>query len=770
MKLGDWRVPALLVVLVLGALLAWSASHPPRALGEDAPETAFSAARAMIDDRAMAAKPHPIGSAEAGLVRSYLLQRMQFLGLQPRLITGEAVEVPKWFKGQVAVGGRVENLVGVLKGTDPSLPAVAVMAHSDSVPASPGAADDAAGVSSALEAIRALKAMGRHRRDVAVVITDGEEAGLLGARGFFASDDPLVKHIGEIVNLEARGGGGRVAMFQTGPHDGPHIALFARAVGNSNANSLTSEVYKYMPNDTDFTVSRDAGLPGYNFAFIGTEFDYHSPSSTPEALDKGALQHMGDQALGIVRALADASALPRPGADAAYSDILGHGVIAYPAVLGGWLLLILSVGIAVAATVRGQRLDGDRSLRPGPMLWGAVGTLLIFIIVTGLLWAAGQLAETGDVARHRRLLAQYPAFCTGFMLLTVGIVLFCVGPVQRGKAWTLLRGLRETRWSSWLGSFLVLALVCLAALVLAPPTAMLVEWPMLAAALIMGAIALSGGRFEAPTAVAAVSVIGLIAVAHMGHFADQTFEAVGSSIPEMLSLLVLAVVPVLYPLLTGWGRAGWRTQVLSLVVIALGAGFVGYAALHKADSARTPMPVQAFFLEDSVTGKSWRATTLDKPDPWTAGVLGKGRAQQKIEALNAKVWATPAPDTDQQRPKFVSSRDGDAVVIRVIPQAGGRELRMALKSSAPVKALTVDGQSAPLLKKANDLYYLRWSAAGDGVTLRFIPVAPGELNLYYAEIKDGWPAGLAPGPKPKTMAPMGLSDTTIVIDELKTKW
>ncbi|MFX9054231.1 M20/M25/M40 family metallo-hydrolase, partial [Acinetobacter baumannii] len=81
----------------------------------------------------------------------------------------------------------IENIIGVLQGTDPSLPAIALMAHSDSVPGSPGAADDAAGVSAVLEVVRALKAAGPHRRDVVVIITDGEEAGLLGARAFFAS-------------------------------------------------------------------------------------------------------------------------------------------------------------------------------------------------------------------------------------------------------------------------------------------------------------------------------------------------------------------------------------------------------------------------------------------------------------------------------------------------------------------------------------------------------------------------------------------------------
>ncbi len=39
-----------------------------------------------------------------------------------------------------------------------------------------------------------------------------------------------------------------------------------------------------MPNGSDFSVARELGYPGFNYAFIGGQFDYHSPSSTPATL------------------------------------------------------------------------------------------------------------------------------------------------------------------------------------------------------------------------------------------------------------------------------------------------------------------------------------------------------------------------------------------------------------------------------------------------------------------------------------------------------
>ena len=59
-----------------------------------------------------------------------------------------------------------------------------MVAHYDSVPSSPGAGDNAASVAAILEAIRALKAGSALRNDLIVLFTDGEELGLLGAKGF----------------------------------------------------------------------------------------------------------------------------------------------------------------------------------------------------------------------------------------------------------------------------------------------------------------------------------------------------------------------------------------------------------------------------------------------------------------------------------------------------------------------------------------------------------------------------------------------------------
>jgi len=61
------------------------------------------------------------------------------------------------------------------------------------------------------------------------------------------------------------------------------------------------EVYRRMPNDTDFTIFKEARLPGLNFAFIGDPQHYHAPSDDVAHLDSRCLQHVGSYALSLAR-------------------------------------------------------------------------------------------------------------------------------------------------------------------------------------------------------------------------------------------------------------------------------------------------------------------------------------------------------------------------------------------------------------------------------------------------------------------------------------
>ena len=424
------RLAALCLALALALGIAMVAGRPPSPRPAEALPEVFSAGRAMTDVAVIAREAHPISSAANARARDYILARMTALGLAPQVQSDFSLRRVTRVAQPVFLGGRVENIVGVLPGRDRTAPALAIMAHYDSVPGSPGAADDAAGVAAALEVARILKARGTPARDIVFLMTDGEEGGLLGAESFFARH-PLAGRIGFLVNLEARGGGGLVQMFQTGARNQGTVDLLAAAASQPSASSLSVLLYSAMPNDTDFTVSRAARIDGLNFAFIGRQFDYHAATSTPANLDRGSLQHMGDQVTAIALALSQANPLPPKGPDRVFSHVFGDLLIAYPAHLG-WALLLIAGGL-LALAVRNARRNG---LIDAPGVVRGVGAAVYLLLLSGaLLHLARKIAaEGGGFLEQRPLLARVSVWETALLLIGIGALVLAPRLTARGRS------------------------------------------------------------------------------------------------------------------------------------------------------------------------------------------------------------------------------------------------------------------------------------------------------------------------------------------------
>src|SRR6267142_80758 len=226
-----------LIALLLIAAAAWLAialQEPPRPGAGSVPPGDFSSARAMVDVEAIAERPHPIGSADQARVRDYIVARLRSLGVAPEL--QETVGV--FAKDRAA--GRVTNILGRLQGTA-NTRAVMLCGHYDSVAAGPGAGDDASAVASLLETLRALRSGPAPRNDVIILVTDGEEAGLLGAAAF-AAEHPWAKDVGVVLNFDARGNRGPVMMFETTPGNTRLIGLMQDSVRDPRSSSLTQAV------------------------------------------------------------------------------------------------------------------------------------------------------------------------------------------------------------------------------------------------------------------------------------------------------------------------------------------------------------------------------------------------------------------------------------------------------------------------------------------------------------------------------------------------
>ena len=120
-------------------------------------------------------------------------------------------------------------------------------------------------------------------------------------------------------------------LFQTSPGDAQLIDLYARAVPHYATSSLYAEIYKVLPNDTDLTPLLEAGITGYNFAFIGNVGQYHTPLDRRENIDPRSLQQHGENALVLVEELAPCRSRFLKSRNAIYLDILGRWLPRLPA-------------------------------------------------------------------------------------------------------------------------------------------------------------------------------------------------------------------------------------------------------------------------------------------------------------------------------------------------------------------------------------------------------------------------------------------------------
>lgn len=340
---------ALLGAIVLALALLWPVEAPREAAPLDAPAPEFSATRALHWLNACGPlEPRPGGTATHTAFRERLVESLRELGLE--------VEVHEALgrgpSGRIALVRNVvaRQFAGASEGS------VLLSAHYDTVGCSPGAADDGAGCASLLEIARALAAGPPLAREVVYLFSDAEEAGLIGAEAF-AANHRWAASVEVVVNLEARGHDGPSVVFQIG--GGPEsVTSLAQVDAPVRASSLAEFVYKLMPNDTDYSVFARRGVAGFNLAFLGGLWSYHTPRDDLGQLAPGSVQHQGEVALALTKELATRQ-FPVRAADAAdergvvFTDLVGTGLVYWPA----WLGVVFAAAATLFAHARSRPVD-----------------------------------------------------------------------------------------------------------------------------------------------------------------------------------------------------------------------------------------------------------------------------------------------------------------------------------------------------------------------------------------------------------------------------
>jgi hypothetical protein len=637
MRKESWWL-ALLFIALLGAMAATPLLEQapmrvatPGSSGEFDELRAKARLAAILGDQ----RPHPADTAADDEVRGRLIAQLQRLGLHP--MVRDQLACNELYKQRGVSCARVHNVIAVVGPT--TAKAVLLNAHYDSTPVGPGAADDGIGVATLLEVAANLKDRPL-RRPVTLLFNEGEELGLVGARAFLA--DPLSRDVDSLINLEARGVRGPVNMFETSRPNAAPIELFAKAVKNPVANSLSTDVYRLLPNYTDVNSFAERGWLTLNLAPIGNETRYHSSGDNVAALDAATLQHMGDQTLALTLALA--SGAPKASeSNRIFMDIAGRGLISLPLSLGVALLVSLLLAFAVIALRRGELLRGAATILGAVFLSTTLSWLILAVIGAvrhGMFWRAHPMWT------H---LAVYAAtmFAATVLVATVG------SGLDRTR-------LRTAFWLIFLGAGGVISLIAPGGIIffLFPPLFVL--------------IGMIGARWwnhtEQAGSIAAILFLYVTWGAMLGLLGELLNSGPMWVFAPLGALLVVPALIEAGPLIAG---AGLRSAALTSGVIAL--AFCGVSAAVPAYSADRQQRFVIQHVTDASTHKSWWSVLNDGAPPPYAGQWKRG----ELPFSDRPRWILAAPaDSAMSAPtvQLLSQvRAGDERTLTLRLAANGNE-------------------------------------------------------------------------------------------------
>jgi Peptidase family M28 len=653
--------------LLTATLLAY---RTPAALESDAPAAAFSAARAreVLKDLVGNDVPHPMGSAANAQVRDLIVRRLTALGYTATLQTGLVCN--DW-----GVCGLPTNIVATLGPVPAGKTAVLLSAHYDSVAAGPGASDDGAGVAAVLEIARILAARPAPRNPIVLLVTDGEEAGLLGAQ-LFTREHDLARHVWAAVNMDSRGTSGPSLMFETGSANAWLMHLYARAVSQPITNSLSYFIYKKLPNNTDFSIFKEASYQGFNLAFIGDVARYHTPLDNWVNSTASTLQHQGNNALSAVLALGDSAEVKPPAQESVFFDVFARSVIVWPMkyTLPAALLALAVVLLEEAVLFRRGRLNRRQSV------WGAVGALATVLL--------GGLLGTGSLALLRVFgklppLDALPWIAHPFAMQLVSAALAVLAACVVG-AWCIRRA---GFWGLWFGAALLIALLSVVAAAAVPGASFALLLAALAAALAplpaVRAIA-SGRECSQGAAEFAVLVPGLVFVAVLLPVMLLLYPALGAPAWPIQTVLWCLATALFLPLLANATRRG-RAVVFLAAALCVVAGITA-TLLLPTYSARWPQRLNIEYWVDADRGQAhwWvRPLSLRLPQAMREAASFDPVPRARIPGHPALGFFAAAPSLPLAAPELVQISSAASASAPGAPQVTHYELRLRSVRGAP---------------------------------------------------------------------------------------
>lgn len=568
----------LIITLVLFVFLAIFIKAQTATIAQvpaSAPDTVFSGERAfnMLQQLTKEQVPHPVDSPANRVVEKRLVGLLQGMGYKTDI---QQADMCRTRGSGISRCARVRNVIVNIEGSGTGK-GILLAAHYDSVPAGPGGSDAGAAVGALLEVARLLSISEKPLNRIVLLFNEGEEFGLFGAKAFM-EQHPLAKELQLAINVEARGSGGRSVMFETGEDSGWLVNHYAQTTPAPMSSSLFYEVYKYLPNDTDLTIFKEHGLQGLNFAHAERLPHYHTPLDNLANLDRGSIQHHGDNVWGVLSNIKDIDLSSAKKGNLVYTDVMGMFVISWDESTS----LVVSVLFMLALIAALVMLSKQQQLNLKQFSKGLLAVIIVLVISALAALAVQKLTQLisgGHAPWNVNTLPMQIALwsaVTLFALLSAKWFAKKAAALDMALAivtiWTLL-GLLTSIWMPGISFlFMIPTAAGLIALLV------MIKWPD-------------------------VKIPALIA---MTIIAAMTFMPIAYNLEVMMTyrmsvaigLILGFVVSALLPLMTLQSEASADFKKLALALTAIMLVTVGWTSLQPAHSPWMPQHLNVLYVQN----------------------------------------------------------------------------------------------------------------------------------------------------------------------------
>jgi hypothetical protein len=697
----------------------------PAPLPLDASPKFFSAARAFDNLRDLVGDgtPHPMGSVANIKVRDAIVGKLSALGYGVTLQSG-------WVCNPRSGCGYPTNIVATLPETERadqhSDAAVLLAAHYDSVAAGPGASDDGVGVAATLEIARIIATAGASptRHPIVILISDGEEAGLLGA-SLFVREHPLAKRIKAAVNMDSRGTSGLSLMFETGSANSWLMHLYSDSIHRPITNSLYYVIYKLLPSDTDFSVFKSAGYQGFNFAFIGNVGFYHTPLDNLSNASLTTIQDQGGNALQAVRALANVSDLNPPIAESMFFDVLGSALVVWPAKVipaSTLCLLLLSFGAAAILVRRGRA-------RTREIAWGLIGFIANLLLGAALSSAA--LALLFGLGKAPPFLAgPWLAHPAAMSIAAVAISIFAAGGISIWLA------NRAGFWGLWAGATLGIGALSVVVALLNPGPVF--PWLLTSIGALLGAVPafVTAKAKTLPRWVLECAALlpGLVLLAVLLPMLLLLYQGLGAVAWPPTSIALCMDCSFLLPLLAIASQRVRQTSIFWSGCAALVCLLI--TLLLPSFSRQWPQRVNVEYWLDADTGRAhwWvQPGSLHLPAEMASVANFDAALEPRFPGTSQLGFSAPAKSVALAAPQLdIISRVGTHLDLRLRSMRDAAAAFVIFPAAAQVKEAVLDTPAGPLPARLQKL--------DSGATVLFIRNLPAAGMAFAVDSSTPLPA------------------------------